>query len=194
VLEHEEYRFNNALVDHYGVERIIDSASRQPAGLVGLHNTPSFLLEAEKRSILLARQFRLAPFNAYRRRWQLAPYKGFLEMTGGDVALARELDCLYPDRDGVAGVDRVEFSVGLFAETRQKKAVLPTLLSLMVASDAFSHALTNPLLAAYVFGQGALTDFGVLEVERVDSLFQIVKDNITPGIDVPLTSFELARG
>jgi prostaglandin-endoperoxide synthase 2 len=141
---------------------------------------------------MLARQFRLAPFNAYRRRWKLHPYKSFFEMTGGDVGLAEELSCLYQDRDGVAGVDRVEFSVGLFAETRQKKkSVLPTLLSLMVASDAFSHALTNPLLAAYVFGEGALTEYGLLELERVDCLSQIAKDNCTPGVRPPLTSFGL---
>ena len=192
-LDNEQFRFNNAIIERDGIEKIIDAASRQPAGLVGLHNTPPFLIEAEKKSIHFARQFRLAPFNAYRRRWKLERYSTFLEMTGGDAELAGELAGLYPDRKGVCGVDRVEFTVGLFAEARAKNAVLPTLLSLMVASDAFSHALTNPLLAAYVFGQGALTDFGMMELERVGALTDIVRDNCAPGTKPPLASFGLPK-
>jgi hypothetical protein len=67
--------------------------------------------------------------------------------------------------------------------------MLPTLLALMVGSDALSHALTNPLLAAYVYGEGALTEYGLLEVERVDSLSQVMKDNRARGVKPPLVSF-----
>jgi prostaglandin-endoperoxide synthase 2 len=69
--------------------------------------------------------------------------------------------------------------------------VLPILLSLMVASDAFSLALTNPLLAAYVHGDDSITDFGMREVDRVSTLADIVRDNCAPGRPQPLASFEL---
>ena len=192
-LDNQNFRFNNEIIEEFGIEPLIDSASRQPAGLIGMHNTPSFLLGAEANSIDIARQFRLAPFNDYRHRWDLPRYTDFLDLTGGNVPLARELEALYPDRDGVAGVDRVEFVVGLFAEGIQKHHSLPTLLSYMVASDAFSHALTNPLLAAYVFDEGALTDFGVNEIERVGTLAQIAADNCAPRAKPPLTTFALSQ-
>lgn len=192
LLEHTDFRFNNEIVEKYGIEALIDSASKQPAGLIGLHNTPPFLLGAEMLSIDLARQFRLAPFNAYRKRWDLPPYKSFRELTG-DVRLADELAEIYPDRDGVRGIDRMEFVVGLFAEACQPHHVLPTLLGVMVACDAFTHALTNPLLAASVYGEEALTDFGVKEVERVGSLADIMKQNCLQPEKPPLTSFALCQ-
>src|SRR5581483_9388764 len=124
---------------------------RQPAGRVTLHNTPAFLSQADDGSLRLSRQFRLQPFNAYRRRWKLSPYASFEALTGGDKVLAAQLAALYPDRNGVKGVDRVELIVGLLAEGRPQSAVLPELLMRMVASDAFSQALTNPLLAVNVY-------------------------------------------
>src|SRR5262249_49515804 len=77
VLQDREFRFNNALVEEIGVEEILDQASRQAAGRLVLHNTPEFLKEADKRMLEIARQFRLDSFNAYRRRWKLAPYRTF---------------------------------------------------------------------------------------------------------------------
>ncbi|MGZ8359411.1 MAG: peroxidase family protein, partial [Allosphingosinicella sp.] len=189
-LKHEAFRFNNKLIEDHGIEKILDAASSQRSGLLELHNTANFLIPVETASIRFSRQFRLAPFNDYRRRWDLKPYASFRELTGDD-ALAGELEALYPDRDDVRGVDRLELPVGLFAEQRGPSDVLPTLLGVMVASDAFSHALTNPLLAAYVFGKDSLTELGLEEFDRELTLQEIVNDNLAPGVGRPRVSFAL---
>ena len=189
MLQPQDFRFNNALVEEVGVEAILDAASRQKAGRLQLHNTPDFLVPAERASIAFARQFRLLPFNAYRQRWKLAPYKSFLALTGGDQALADELARLYPDHGGVSGVDRVELPVGLLAEGRGQHQVLPPLMRGMVASDAFSQALTNPLLATYVYGQDCFTDLGASEIQATSNFADIVKSNSTPGTLTPLVIF-----
>jgi prostaglandin-endoperoxide synthase 2 len=193
-LPNQQYRFNNIIVERAGIEPLFEAASRQPAGHIQLFNTPDFLVSADVASVGFARQFRLAGFNAYRKRWALKPYESFYEMTG-DWDLAFKLASIYRDRDGVRGVDRVELPVGLYAEKRDSpERVLPELLSLMVASDAFSHALTNPLLAANVYGPDSLSEFGCEEIERfgrkspgvlgatrgVATLEQLVRDNCLP--------------
>src|ERR1041385_2709716 len=183
-LEDKEFRFNNALVEQLGVEAIIDAASHQPAGRLVLHNTPTYVQPAERASIAFARQFRLAPFNAYRRRWQLPSYSSISELTGGDRALASQLNALYGD-----DVERVELPVGLLAEARSPDQVLPPLLQRMVASDAFSQALTNPLLAAHVYGSVCFWEFGLKEIENTHGFADIIRLNTTKGVPQPLATF-----
>jgi prostaglandin-endoperoxide synthase 2 len=197
VLTNEAFRFNNVLVEELGVEKILDEASRQPAGRLGLHNTPSFLMGADRSTLRFARQFRLRGFNDYRERWNMPRYESIEELTGGDPVLTAELTRLYPDIPGdrdrltVKGVDRIELPVGLLAE-RRARAVLPPLLMRMVASDAFSQALTNPLLAAYVFGPQCFTTAGLDEIHRTRSFADIVQRNLAPGAMKPFVSFTRA--
>ncbi len=74
-LPDSEYRFNNKLLEQQGVERVISEASVQPAGAIGLFNTPGFLWTAEKHGLMWAREFRIEGFNAYRARFGLKPYE-----------------------------------------------------------------------------------------------------------------------
>lgn len=206
VVQPDDFRYNNALVEQHGIEALFDAASRQPAGRLRLHNTPEFLVPAEIESIRFARRFRLAGFNAYRSRWDLKPYGSFRELTGesaGKHPIADELAQIH----GQDGIDRVELPVGLLAEAscRKETKLLPPLLTAMVASDAFSHALTNPLLGANVYGPDALTDFGAAEIERfgresrgwlgaergLASLQQLVVDNSSKKYPARLASFDL---
>ena len=56
-------------------------------------------------------------------------------------------------RTSTATVDRIEFFPGLFAEDARPNSVLPSLIGRMVGVDAFSQALTNPLLSPRVFNE-----------------------------------------
>lgn len=190
-LNNTEFRFNNALLEDVGVEAVIDAAAQQHAGRLMLHNTPFFLAPTERRSISFARQFRLMGFNAYRRRWQLPSYKSIEALAEGDEALIAELKRLYPDKDGIPGVERVELPVGLLAESRTSSQPLPSLLRQMVASDAFSQALTNPLLAAFVYGADCFTDYGLEEIKNTRSFADVVARNRTPGTPQVRASFSL---
>lgn len=61
----------------------------------------------------------------------------------------------------------------------------------MIGSDAFSQALTNPLLAAYVCGADCLTDYGLVQIKATESFADIVKHNQTPGTAPIHASFSL---
>ncbi len=148
VRDHLGFRFNNQVLEQSSPEALINAASAQSAGRIGLYNTPEFLRHAEMSSIRMGREFRLQSFNAYRERFRERPYESIEALVGGDARAAKDLRDLYGD-----DVNRVEFMVGLFAEARSKDnvdAVLPPLLRTMVAVDAFTHILTNPILSAQV--------------------------------------------
>lgn len=187
-----DFRFNNALLEQVGVEQVLEAASGQPAGRLGLHNTPEFLLEADVATVRLGRRYRLKGFNDYRRRWGLDRYRSFEELTGGNLALAAELRALYPDQAGKKGIDRLELFVGLLAEQRRASAVLPELMKVMVASDAFSQALTNPLLAGYVYRPECFGSIGMAAIRRTRSFRDLVWRNLPPGAPKPDIRFSLA--
>ena len=71
---------------------------------------------------------------------------------------ARVQDAL---RELYGHVDRIEFFPGLFAEDARPNSVLPSLIGRMVGVDAFSQALTNPLLAPRVFNERTFSPLGM---------------------------------
>lgn len=167
----EGYRFNNERLEAIGLEGLFAAASRQPAGRVGLRNVPRFMWKAETAAMKFARDFRLQPFNAYRRRFRLAPYRAWDELTG-DPALSKALADLY------GSVERLEFLVGLFAEKHDARSPFGDLLRSMVAVDAFSQVFTNPLLSAECRGRAdAFGSIGVGVIEGTESLEAIVRRN-----------------
>ena len=137
-------RRNNAWLLEVGVDQVLQDASRQLAGRIGIGNTAPFLEHVKKVSLDMARGCQLAPFNAYRKHYGLDPVTSFETLTG-DPAQAAALKALYGD------IDRLEWFVGIFAENYPPADMMGELLSTMVANDAFTQALTNPLLAEAVF-------------------------------------------
>jgi prostaglandin-endoperoxide synthase 2 len=174
--DHREYRFNNALLESYGAAPVIAAASRQPAGQVGMHNNPDFLWQAELGAHQFSRNQRLRPFNEYIVFFGGKPFTTFKELTGNDQ-LASELAALYKD------VNDVEFLVGLFAQNRTGP-VLPGLLNAMVAVDAFSQILTNPLLSQNVYGPDAFSELGMKIIDKTTSFDMLVERN-RMGEDYP---------
>lgn len=143
-----DYRFNNLILEESTPEALINAASAAPAGRIGVRNTPDILKHAEIAAFALAREFRLQPFNAYCERFGQPKYESIEDLAGPDKETAATLNRLYG-----GDVDKVEFLVGLYAERRSAGApdsVLPPTLRTMVAVDAFTHILTNPVLSGQV--------------------------------------------
>ena len=183
-----EYRFNNAVLERHGAETLIAAASRQPAGRLGMGNSPGFLRYAEASAHALSRAHRLQPFTAYQACFGETPVTSFAELTG-DEALAARLAELYDT------VDDVEFAVGLFAQHHHDSSVLPATLNTMVAVDAFSQILTNPLLASGVYGPQAFAQQGLDVIEATNSFQQLVLRNCAPGTEgAVFASFDLSSG
>jgi prostaglandin-endoperoxide synthase 2 len=76
-------------------------------------------------------------------------------------------------------IENVEFYVGLFAEDTVKNSPLPRLILRMVAVDAFSQALTNPLLSKSVFNPTTFSPLGWEVIANTRCLSDIL-DRTTP--------------
>jgi prostaglandin-endoperoxide synthase 2 len=181
-----ETYFNNKLLIERGVGGVLDDASRQKAGEICLFNTTSSLLPIETFGIRAARFYKLPPYNAYRDLSQ-APLVTSFEQINPDPQVQARLRDLYKT------VDRVEYYPGLFAEPVTKNAALPTMIGRLVAADAFSMAMTNPLLAARIWeDEGTFTKVGMDIIQETKSLHDIVKRNARTGSDSFYINMDIA--
>jgi len=169
-----DFMMNNALLVSLGVGSLLQQASDQPSGRIGLANTPDFLLEAEYQSIKMCRDFRLQSYNDYREQFDLDRLESFAELTA-NAEVRQRLQSLYVD------IDQVEFFVGIFAEDSDSPAIFGELLTTMVASDAFTQVLTNPLLSKNIFNDSTFTAYGMQLIEDTSKLQDLVNRNVAGG-------------
>ena len=182
---------NNPLVISRGLESLVAQCSKERSGKIGLLNTPAFLVDRsspdhpslEERTIALMRQARLRSYNDYRESYGLPRMKTFAELTS-DVALRERLEMLYHD-----DIDSLEWYVGIFAEDYPDYLMMGELLTTMVANDAFTQALSNPLLARNVFNEATFSAVGMRIINETSSLQQILARNSTAPESV-FSSFE----
>ncbi len=168
-----DMRLDNGPLLQSGLGAAFDEASRTKAWRIGLFNTAGFLLPAERASIAQGRENQLAGYNDYRAAMGYPRVTRF-EQISGDPRVVDGLRRVYGD------VDRIEFFVGLFAEDPLPRAAVPKLIGRMVAADAFSHALTNPLLAPAVFNDNTFSPQGMKSI-RETSRLQHLLDRNAPG-------------
>jgi len=181
--------YNTEIPTRYGLGALFEAASLQPAGQVGLGNTPPELWYVEALSMQNARAVQLRSYNDYRQLSSTPRVTEFDQITG-DVKVREELRRLY------GHVDDIEFYVGLFAEPVQKNGVLPGLLGRMVALDAFSQVYTNPLLAPRIYNDETFSPLGMEIIRSTSTLSQVVNRNVPPrsgGYFVSLTRRDWKR-
>jgi prostaglandin-endoperoxide synthase 2 len=177
-LSSAEFRNNNPLVISQGIEALMARCSRELAGKIGLLNTPVFLVDSsnpswpsvEEVTIALMRKARLRSFNDYREAYGLRRLTSFEELTA-DTEVQQRLEALYGD------IDALEWYVGIFAEDYPDYMMMGELMTYMVANDAFTQALTNPLLARSVFNEATFSPRGMKTIKETRSLQQIVARN-----------------
>lgn len=174
-----EFRYNNALLEKVGIGALIDTVSRQPAGRIGLANTPDYLWNAESIAIKMSRHFRVRPYNDYRERFGLSRLGDFSELTK-DTNLQKTLERLY------GTIDRLEFLVGLFGEDATDGSLFGELLNQMVAYDAFTQIFTNPLLSRNVYGPATFTDYGIDQIDKTTSIENLVNRNVSQPVRATL--------
>lgn len=170
-----DYLHNNNWLVNNGVEPLIENLSTQAAGKITLGNQPAWLNGVSADTIALMRASDLPSYNDYRRRFGLKSANSFADITD-DPAMQAELAAAYPD-----GVDSVEWFIGMYAEDHSKAAIMGELMQAMVSYDAFTQALTNPLLADEVFNEKTFSDVGMVELEKTNSLADLVRRNVDPA-------------
>ncbi len=165
-------RRNNIWVQEIGIANLCQQASQQKAGYLTVGNTPDFLLDIEKLSLHMARTCQLQSYNHYRRHYGLREQTSFSQLTSNG-ALARRLEELY------GNIDNLEWLVGLFAEDYGKTSMMGELMVTMVANDAFTQALTNPLLSSNVYNENTFSALGMKIIENTKGLADIIIRNTT---------------
>ena len=172
---------DNSLLNAAGLAKTLDQASRQKAGELGLFNTVADLHRVELVSIKQGRENGLASYNDYREAMNFPRVTRF-EQISGNPHVVGELRRVYGD------VDKIEFFAGLFAEDSRPCSAVPSLMGRMVALDAFSQALTNPLLSENVFNETTFSPEGMKIIESTKSLRDIAARNTAANADM-LVSF-----
>ena len=167
----KSFVFDNTALLREGLGRGFDNASRTRAWKLGLFNTARFLLPVEADSIRQGRESKLATYNDYREVMQYPRVTRF-EQINSDPRVVEALRRLYGE------VDRIEYFVGLFAEESPPRLAVTPLIQRMVSVDAFSHALTNPLLAPLIFNAGTFSAEGMATIQATATLKDLVERNV----------------
>ena len=163
-------RNNNVWVQDIGIEQMCRQASSQKAGYLTVGNTPDFLLDVEKLSLHMARTCQLQSYNQYRCHYGLKPKTSFDSLTS-DKDLVKKLEGLYSD------IDQVEWLVGIFAEDYGTASMMGELMINMVANDAFTQALTNPLLSENVYNEQTFSKLGMEIINSSKTLAGVIIRN-----------------
>lgn len=150
------------------------SVSAQKAARLGAFNTAAALVPIEKQAIEQGRRVRLAPYAAYREYMHMPAPKTFGDISD-DPRVVEFLAGVYESPADV------EFYIGLFAEDPGKNTPLPPLIRSMVAVDAFSQALTNPLMSEHVFNEGTFSPTGWAAINEKKTLETLVRRNTPKG-------------
>jgi len=158
-----------------GLNAAFLAAAAQPAAELGVLNTSDALIHVEQFAILQARSNHLASYNDYPECFGMKRAQTIVDITS-QPDIAAILADLYPT------VDDIEFYPGIFAEDRIPKSPLPGLLARMVSVDAFSQALTNPLLSEHVWNAETFTQWGLDLITETRSLGHILAQH-TPELD-----------
>ncbi|MGH2943732.1 MAG: peroxidase family protein [Solirubrobacteraceae bacterium] len=171
----EEMLYDTTRLTAAGLGSVMAAASDQPAGRISLGNTDPLLVDwAEKPSIDQARAADLCSYNDYRRLCRYPAAADFDDISA-DPEIQARLKATY------GSVEDVEFYVGLFAEDTMPNGVLPPLIAAMVSFDAFSQALTNPLLAPRIYNEHTFSPTGMQIIAETGSISDIVRRNVPQG-------------
>jgi len=167
--------FNTTIVTAIGLGAAFEAASAQPAGQVGLRNTPPELWQVEVASIEQGREVRLRSYNDYRELTGFPRATEFNQISG-DAVVCERLAKHY------GTVEDMELYVGLFAEDAPLNSVLPPLIGRMVGLDAFSQVYTNPLLSVpSIYTETTFSPLGMDIIRTTRTLAQIVHRNVPAG-------------
>ncbi|XP_053267716.1 phosducin-like protein [Pleuronectes platessa] len=138
-LLYPQFLFNTSVLTHYGVEKLVDSFSRQVAGQIGGgHNINAVVTRVAVGAIKESRLLRIQSFNEYRKRFNLKPYTSFRQFNDNEE-IASLLEEYYGD------IDALEFYPGLLLERTRQNAIFGESMVEMGAPFSLKGLLGNPL-------------------------------------------------
>lgn len=178
--------WNNQMLIDLGLGGLMEETCNQPGTKIGLFNTPDFPVKKTDQGMLTFIDVTELATLQYSRMAQLASYNDYREMCGyprvtdfnqitGDEYAQQKLKELY------GHVDKIEFFVGLYAEDVRKNSAIPSLVSRVIGIDAFSQALTNPLLSDKIFKPETFSEVGWEIIQNTKTVGDLVNRNVPPS-------------
>uniref|UniRef100_A0A8D0EK58 Prostaglandin G/H synthase 1 n=1 Tax=Strix occidentalis caurina TaxID=311401 RepID=A0A8D0EK58_STROC len=169
---YEQFLYNTSMLMDYGVEELVESFSKQIAGRIGGGQTINAnVLKVAIGVIEESRQLRLQPFNEYRKRFGMKPYKSFQELTGEEEKAA-ELEELYGD------IDALEFYPGLLLEKPQPDGIFGESMVEIGAPFSLKGLLGNPICSPEYWKPSTFGGATGFEIVKTASLEKLVCLNV----------------
>ncbi|NWU61951.1 PGH1 synthase, partial [Pterocles burchelli] len=169
---YEQFLYNTSMLMDYGVEALVESFSKQVAGRIGGGQTiHANVLKVAIGVIKESRQLRLQPFNEYRKRFGMKPYRSFQELTGEEEKAA-ELEELYGD------IDALEFYLGLLLEKPQPNGIFGESMVEIGAPFSLKGLLGNPICSPEYWKPSTFGGATGFEIVKTASLEKLVCLNV----------------
>ncbi|NWS54072.1 PGH1 synthase, partial [Chunga burmeisteri] len=169
---YEQFLYNTSMLMDYGVEALVEAFSKQTAGRIGGGQTINAnVLKVAIGVIKESRQLRLQPFNEYRKRFGMKPYKSFQELTGEEEKAA-ELEELYGD------IDALEFYPGLLLEKPQPNGIFGESMVEIGAPFSLKGLLGNPICSPEYWKPSTFGGATGFEIVKTASLKKLVCLNV----------------
>ncbi|XP_020499609.2 prostaglandin G/H synthase 1 [Labrus bergylta] len=166
-IPYSQFIYNTSLLTHYGVEKLVDAFSRQPAGQIGGgKNSHEVVLKVAEMVIRESRAARVQPFNEYRKRFNLKPYTSFYELTG-ETEMARGLEELYGD------IDALELYTGVLLEKTRSDGIFGESMVEMGAPFSLKGLMGNPICSPEYWKSstfGGETGFNIVKTATLKKL------------------------
>jgi len=179
--------WNNKMVIDQGLGALMEETCSQAGTRIGLFNTPDILVElTELPTVRLGRKLQLASYNDYREMAGFPRVTKFEQITSNEFT-QEKLKELYGD------VDKIEFFVGLYAEDVREHSTIPPLVARLIGIDAFSQALTNPLLSPNIFKPETFSPVGWEIIQNTKTVSDLVNRNVPPSGKKYKVTFDLSQ-
>ncbi|MBN3302468.1 PGH1 synthase, partial [Amia calva] len=166
-IPYQNFIFNTSVLLKYDIETLVESFSIQRAGQIGGgRNIHPVVQKVAIGVIEESRHLRLQPFNEYRKRFNLKPYKSFSDFTG-DVEVAKELEELY------GHIDALEFYPGLLLEHTRPNAIFGESMVEIGAPFSLKGLLGNPICSPEYWKPstfGGQTGFNIVNTASLKKL------------------------
>lgn len=175
--------WNNQMLIDVGLGALMEETSAQPGTRIGLFNTPDFPVQQTESGLVTFIDVTEIATLQYGRMAQLPSYNDYRELCGfprvtdfnqitADEYSQQKLKELYGD------VDKIEFFVGLYAEDVRPNSAIPPLVARIIGIDAFSQALTNPLLSDKIFKPETFSEVGWEIIQNTKTVSDLVNRNV----------------
>ncbi|XP_009867659.1 PREDICTED: prostaglandin G/H synthase 1-like, partial [Apaloderma vittatum] len=146
---YEQFLYNTSMLTDYGVEALVESFSKQKAGMIGGGQT----------------------INANVLHFGMKPYKSFQELTGEEEKAA-ELEELYGD------IDALEFYLGLLLEKPQPSGIFGESMVEIGAPFSLKGLLGNPICSPEYWKPSTFGGATGFEIVKTASLEKLVCLNV----------------